>query len=293
MIILIFFAGVAVAALAYYSNKKLLYTQTPGETTRGMYAACFILALALAALNFSKLHISAAVMALGFVMAAAAWFSNRAAQHGLAKTFIFLPLNSGLAVILAILFLGEWRLFNIGTWPGKLYLGGVVLSLSVALVLGFVTKIKRTDENRLWLKNLLAYCAVAGVINFLIKYTAISGVPILDYLVSWYAGTFLGAWVPFFLISNAKLRRPSRQEIYFYVLLGAATLAAMAASYWLLIRVSAAAILSLQTICYTASGVLLGLYVFREKEGMEKREWLALGAGAIGAIMLIEGLYLK
>lgn len=256
-----------------------------------MFFFCFPLSLLIVLISQKPLDFNVEIATIGFINVIAALFFGRAVKIALSQSIFLFPLVSTVAVFLSALFLDEWHFLDPRSNSGLITLFGLLATLLAMFFLGTSKRYSHTIRRR-WIFAAIVYVLIGGAVNFLIKYFAVREVAEHNYLFSWYSGAFLGA-----LLSLVKGRSWTiwidREKLFFYSLLGLTTVGAMWIFYWLLLIIPATLFFPLHSFFFVLGVVLIGLFVFQEKRGFGWIDWLGMGLGLIGSVMLIVGIYFR
>lgn len=287
MVLIVILAGVFLSVICQYYNKLLLLEESAGKVMRIMYwiSALIILAFILVRGDFNFYPL---VSSVAFIVAVAVWFFNRAVKIGLTQSILILPLTAIVSVVLSVIFLGEFYLLNPASLNGIISILGVLGILAASVCFAGVSG-GIALERRQWMRLIFLYILISGSTGFLIKYFAMENVSIGDYLISWYLGASMSPFLPSFLEKSWQLKIKHTQ-ILSYILLSVTVIGAMWAYYLALTLAPATIVLPVHSFLFTIGTVLVGLFVFHEKEKFTKMDWAGLVVGFVGVFLLLIGL---
>ncbi|PIR74164.1 MAG: hypothetical protein COU35_03850 [Candidatus Magasanikbacteria bacterium CG10_big_fil_rev_8_21_14_0_10_47_10] len=292
MVPVIFVLGILAAIVSQYFNKKLLARHKASVVVNTMYIWSALLVTMIAFFFTQSVPVLLPVFLIGAFNAIGAWFFARGVHLSLSKTILFLPFINGLAVGLSALFLGEWAFFDFRTAPGALVWVGVLATLGAITLFYKKSSTDRSQEQKDWLFALVGFVLVVGVINFLVNFFAVKGIPLITYVTSWYIGGCAGSFVPRIVERDWSLMRG--KKVYAHsVLLSLCIVGSLSSVYYALLVYPATVLYPLQAFFYTLGAVMVGLYIFREARQVRKRDVIGMVVGGVGAICLLLGYYLQ
>ncbi len=287
MIVAALIVSVGAAILFQFCNKKLLHQESASTVITYLYVISAFLA-GLAALFYRTLDWHSSIFVIGIVNALGAWVFLRALNQGLTKTILFFPLTKVVTLTASAIFLSEWKFFDPRTVAGFLTLTGTLATLSAILFFGKKSTNQKSSNS--WLINVTGFIVVLGLVDFLTQYFASTGVPLPEFLFSWYLGALVGSILPRFLEKNNWPRFYLRQS-FLYLGLSVGALGSLAGMYWALKIAPAALVFPIHAFVYSAGTVLMGLFLFKERDQFGKKEWIGIALGTIGTILIITGIY--
>lgn len=249
------------------------------------YLFCAIIAIIYAVLaqEVQITPIIVLVAAVGFINAFGNYFQWQASALSLSRTVLFFPLMEVITIFLAMTLLEEAVL-----WNAQLIIGAALCFLAMWLFRLPAThgnKIKET-LSRQWLVYTLGMVLIFGVAGFLLKVFAFT-IPRGIFLLGWHVGAFVGALLILWLEKSSPKQFTKANLIIVlpvsFAIWGA--LLVLYLTYQLGGPVSL--ILPIRGMAITIIPVLLGWFVFKERRGLSKREWLGFLAGITGAILVL------
>jgi len=221
------------------------------------------------------------VGAIGVLNASGCYFLWQASEISLSKTALCFPLFDLADVILAIIFLKEFKL-----WNTQLTIGVGLCFLAIWFFkTGKTSKEGKTLTSK-WLLFALLMILIFATNGFLVKICSFT-ISRATFLVGWYVGSFFGT-LPFLIIEKQKPTKISKKLILLLLAVSlsiTATLLALYRTYQLGGPISL--VLPLRAISITLVPVLIGLFVLKERKGTSKKEWLGFLIGTIGAILVL------
>lgn len=219
------------------------------------------------------------VLGLGSFVCFGAYSQWRAIKINLSKTALFNPLSEALVIILSLIFLYEFKAWNV-----RLILG-IILSFSAA----YLFRIQKTDmknKNRKeWLFFTLAMVTILGIATFMMKFFS-SKMPPAQFLMFWYCGAFLGSFPLLCFEKQNPFIYPGK-AIFLIPLVSLGILGNLATVYWAFQLTEASRVMPFQKIGSTFLPILAGWFIFKERVGLSKREILAFLIGAAGILFII------
>jgi len=248
------------------------------------YLFCATLAIAYAALN-GKVEISSGLIlvgAVGFINAFGAYFQWQAYSLSLSKTALFFPLMEALTIALAITFLEEADL-----WNNQLIFGAMLCF--AAMWLFRLPNSEGKDKEILsgkWLSSTILMVLIFGLVGFLVKLFSFQ-IPMETFLTGWYVGALVGA-IPILALEKQNPFLVSKKTILIIMPVSITIIGALFALYWTYqLGGPVAVVLPIRGLAITAIPALLGLFVFKERKELSKREWLGFAIGVVGVILIL------
>jgi len=220
------------------------------------------------------------VLGIGFLNSFGVYCMWRALDISVSKTSMGTQLDDIIALILGYLFLGEAKILNL-----RLSVGIVLCFLAAIILVGFK---KRDPLNFRLIKFVLGYSVVWGVAAASYRFLNLQGLPIPDFLVSWYGGSLLGAVILLFftekkitgfrVISVVQASRIFVLSLFIWV--------SLALGYLVSALAPVAIYQPIFLISEAVVPTLIGLYLFRERKELRSKEWLAIFIGIAGALLV-------
>lgn len=248
------------------------------------YLFCAALAIAYAALT-GKVEMNSVLIlvgAVGLINAFGNYLQWQASGLSLSKTVLFFPLMEVVTITLAITFLGEFAL-----WNNQLILGTILCF--VAMWLFRLPRNEGKNKEALggkWLISTVLMVLIFGLAGFLVKLFSFQ-IPTETFLMGWYVGSLIGA-VPILALEKQSPFPVSRKTILTVLPVSFAILGALFALYWTYqLGGPVAMVLPIRGLAITAIPAILGLYVFKEKRGLSRREWLGFAIGIVGVLLIL------
>lgn len=254
------------------------------------YAFCTgigaVFALATGALAFNKAFLMIMIFGGGF-NAIAIMSSWKASKVSLSKTSLLSFGDDLVAMLLAMLFLGDAKYLNTPSTVGML--------LCVATgVLFWLHSRNKGVENAAFYRNVLLYSGAWGLANFVIRLFALNKLPVGEFIFAWYLGSFVTMAVTLVIErvrdgrSGASTPRPSYAlKDYAWVALLALSIAGcLAIQYWALSLAPATAVLPLLLVAEAIVPTVVGLVIFKEAKTFDRAQWAFSALGVTGTILL-------
>lgn len=268
---------------------KVAADKLPSQKSVGIfyqYLFCAIAAICLALFSAkAELNATIAVIAgVGLINAFGNYFQWQASALSLSKTALFFPLMEVVTIVLALMFLGEIIL-----WSPQLIVGAGLCFLAMWLF-----RIpKKTDNgaeketlSAKWLFFALLMILIFGVAGFLLKVFAFT-IPRETFLMAWYGGAFIGAW-PILALEKQDPRRVTTGTILIVLPVAIAILGALFFLYYTYqLGGPVSLILPIRGFGITLIPVLIGWWLFHERQRLSFREWTGFATGAVGAILVL------
>jgi hypothetical protein len=268
--------------VATYTQAKLLLLQ---------FAVCFAVALPVAvALHQHRLDWS--IVAVGCGNGLAAYCYRKAITLSLSRTALFAFWDDLIAMGLSYALLHEGQFLN----PGML----VGIGLSVGAVILFTLHgaqpeppSKEAPERlprRLYLYA-GSYSVMLGFGVFFMRYLGVKHTGLATFLVNWYGGVLLAAWGLSLLLPEeatdpiALPAVPWRDRLRILGL-SLVVLTAMSAAYTAYRLAPQTVVQPLFLVGEMIAPALIGLYVFGEREALDRYEQLLFAAGLAGGLLV-------
>ena len=269
----------AIVLIKIVSNKK--YSKALGIFYQ--YLFCFLIAGAY--FTFSGANINKEIcltLMLGFMVAFGAYFQWRAYEISLSKTVLFSPLTPVLSIILALIFLGEAKFWNIQ----------LIIGIALSLLAMWLSQISRKSDNKeilklnkKWLFFTLSMVIIFGLADFLMKLFSFS-IPRETFLFGWYGGTFLSSLL-ILKIERQKITILPKKIILLILPLSFSIVLVAFLGYWIFqLGGPVSLVTPLRWLVITIIPILFGWFIFKERKELSKREWLAFSLGIIGAVLI-------
>jgi hypothetical protein len=252
------------------------------------FVGCFMLALSVA-LALQQCHIDWRIAAVGFGNGLAAYCYYKAIAISLSRTALFAFWDDLLAMGLSYVVLHEGQFLNT-----RMLLG---IGLSVGAVVGFTlhsAQAQSTSEEasartplRLYLYAGV-YSLLLGGSVFFMRYLGVQGTGLGTFLVNWYGGV-VGAALLLVLLSPdtaAAFTTLSRKPLARIGGLILVTLVALSAAFMSYRLAPQTVVQPLFLVGEMVSPALLGLYVFAEREALDRWEWVYFGLGLAGGLVV-------
>ena len=252
------------------------------------FAGCFVLAL-LVALALQQLHIDWRIVAVGFGNGLAAYCYYKAIAISLSRTALFAFWDDLLAMGLSYVILHEGQFLN-----ARMLLG---IGLSVGAVIGFTVHSAHPQtcgeqaSARTPLRLYLyagAYSLLLGGSVFFMRYLGVQGTELGTFLVNWCSG-IVGAALLLVLTSpdvTTVLTTLSRRSLVRLGSLSLVTLVALSAAFMAYQLAPQTVVQPLFLVGEMVAPALLGLYVFAERNALDRWEYLYFGLGLAGGLVV-------
>jgi hypothetical protein len=252
------------------------------------FAGCFVLALSVA-LALQQLHIDWRIVAVGFGNGLAAYCHFKAIAISLSRTALFAFWDDLLAMGLSYVLLREGQFLN-----ARILLG---IGLSVGAVIGFTVHsahpqpLGEQASTRTPLRLYLyagAYSLLLGGSVFFMRYLGVHGTGLGTFLVNWCSG-ILGAALLLVLTSPeaaTAITTLSKRPLVRLGSLSLVTLVALSAAFMAYRLAPQTVVQPLFLVGEMVAPVILGLYVFAERNTLDRWEYLYFGLGLAGGLMV-------
>lgn len=246
------------------------------------YLFCFILAFGFF-LWLWKMGISQPLFLLtgfiGAVAVMAVYCKWRALKISLSKTALFVPLADGLVIFLAWLVSKETASWFI--WLGALF------CFSAIVIFRWPSKEQREQKvnKEFWLFIGLMV-VIFGLSGFFVRVYALRR-SLLPFLLAWYGGHFLAS---FFLLGFEKANPLKIRLVHLLLILLVAITAFSGTSLLFTIYQQgglAIQVLPLSGVFALIGALLMGWFLFKERRGLVRKEWLGFVLGALGAVLIL------
>ena len=269
-------------------SKPLVDTYPQRTVVLLQFAGCFAGALPLA-LALHQLHGDWRIVAVGVGNGLAAYCYYKAIALSLSRTALFAFWDDLLAMGLSYGLLHEGQFLNT-----RLLLG---IGLSVGAVIGFTVHsahAQPTSEpaaarppRRLYLYA-GTYSLLVGGGVFFMRYLGVQGTGLGTFLVNWYGGVVAAALLLVLPSPDARaaLTAFSRGHLVRLGGLSLVTLVAISAALLAYRLAPQTVVQPLFLVGEMVAPTLLGLYVFAEREALDRWEYLYVGLGLAGGLVV-------
>ena len=251
-----------------------------------LFCAAFsiIFALALGHVVFNKMTV--VIFCIGMLNGIANYASWKATSISLSRTSLFSFVDDVIPMGLSYAILNEGIFLNSSSiW------GIAVCFLATALFITHSYK-KEGRVSLTFFAYVAIYSVIWGIANFSARYSAVNGVPVGQFLSSWYVGSFVTATllVLFFKDPDEKGEAPSltiRDKLVMFVYAGAIALC-LAIEFWALTLAPQTLVQPIFLIAEATIPTIIGLVIFKEKDTFDRAQWYfaALGILGVGLIAL-------
>lgn len=216
--------------------------------------------------------------AVGAMVGFACYFEWRAFETSLSKSMLFFPLIQGIPIILAVIFLGESKLWNF-----QLSLG-----MALCFLAAWLFRTKETIKKK-WFFYLMAMVVILGIAEFLVKLFSFN-MPRETFLLGWYNGALLTCLGIVILGKQQSFKIPGK-TILLIIPVSFSLLGALFLLYWTYqLGGDVSWVVPSRWLLVTLTSILLGWFIFKERKGLSKREWLGFLVGIIAAILILTRL---
>lgn len=248
-------------------------------------AAAILYALVRRELTVTALTLT--IFAFGLFNGFATYCHWRAIDLSLSRTALFTYWDDLIALVLGFAVLGEQRFLN------GLGVLGIAISLVAVAAMNVRSMWHRSSNNRrgssppaLFL-FIGVYSLIWGAATFAHRYWNLRQVPLTTFLAMWYSGALLSALVMFRLTrKRGGSRGLARTDIGRVALLSLTILTALALGY---VTFGLAPIAVAQPIFLVAEMIvpaLIGLYVFHEREQLDRTEVGCFALALLGGLLV-------
>ena len=202
---------------------------------------------------------------IGFMYAVGITSKYHALKQSLSKSSVMSNFTSFIPIILAILFLGEYKILFISDTEGIKKIAGLILA-AIALYFFYQKKSHKGSEKsfnfKIWIKWITIHVLIIGLASFIVKFAVNLHEP-LSILRLQYIGSFLLIIIlAFYSKTNIKI---GWKNIAGSMLIGIFISTSLAMLYTALSIASATQVFSISTISTTLALTILGVLFFKEK----------------------------
>src|SRR3989344_4543436 len=269
------------------------------------FVAAFIIAtvLALALGQYDVSTMTLAVSAMAFVNCFGAYCQWRAIDISLSRNALFTIWDDIIPMILALIFIGETKILGVPV------VVGLALSFLAIALLSYSERVKRELERAKSLGEgkrrpsmsrlalfILGYSVPFGFTNFFMRYWALSSMPAVTFVSSWYRGSIVAALL--MLVVGTAINRKNeylagpvgKGNAAVGGTMGLLGVGNMLLAFW---ATSLAPILATQPIGLLSEIVIpsiIGLKLFREHKTMIRLDWIAFGIALLAGVLIAIGI---
>lgn len=272
-------------------NKKIsgLPSRTRNLCWQYCFAAIFANTLALVSdIHFFEDQRIIVIVIIGIFNALGAYCYWRAIAISLSETSLFAQADGLIAMFLGFFILGESQLFNFGLGIGIIFL---LCAVFLFVMAGRDADFQYSDiifypkkGIGMWI---VFFCVIWGIAIFSMRYFALGGMPLLNYVAGWYGGSFIGALIVFSLAGGAEAGRPLLTKDILRILPLSLTIwVSLMLGYWA--RQLTPLIVS-QPIFQIVGMILptvIGLWVFKEIKELNLFSRAAIVIGLVGGTII-------
>jgi hypothetical protein len=255
------------------------------------FVCCFAVALPVAA-ALNQHRVDWMIMAVGFVNGLAAYYYRKAITMSLSRTALLAFWDDLLAMGLSYVILHEGQFLTTGIILGMVASLGAVILFTVH---SYRKQQTGKDEHDIIPKRLYlyagAYSVILGVGVFFMRYLGVKNTGLGTFLVNWYGGVVLAATLLLLTAPEegkdpavfARLPWKDWLRILGLSLLVLVTMSAAYAAYRLAPQT---VVQPLFLVGEMIAPALIGLYVFAEREALDRQEHLYFAVGLVGGILV-------
>ncbi len=228
------------------------------------------------------------LIGFGLLNGAANIYEWRATRISLSKTSLLSFGDDIIAILLAILIIGDGKYVN---WLNGT---GMILCLMTGILFWWHSFEKKAEAIAFYY-NVVIYSILWGVISVAMRYFALDEVPVAQFVFAFYFGSLLsvGGLKLYEVLSGkgekvASSLKPKDYILQFVFMLGIAV--CLAIEYWALML---APLTTIQPILLVAEAIvptIVGLWVFKEGSSFDRAQWSFAVLGLIGTCMVAFGL---
>lgn len=271
------------SGLAAYVGKRVADKEQRTELFLWQYVFTFIIAVLFAfATGESVLDASFAnVVLIGFVAGGGTFFAWKAIRVSQSRNALHSFWSTIIAMTLSFFILHEGQFITLPI--------GIGIVMSVVAGLGCMWR-SHQRESLSFYGYVAAYSGAWGLAMFGQRFWSFHGMPIPTFLLGWYTGTLIAAFVFFIFCTNfskdrqntAPLRLKDIVLVFVLAVLTILSLGLASVSY----RLPQMIVLPIFFIAGMVLPALIGLFVFHEREQLALVDWLLFGLGAFGALIV-------
>jgi drug/metabolite transporter (DMT)-like permease len=225
------------------------------------------------------------IVPVGFLNAMGAYFQWRAYEFSFSKTVLFIPLSAVVTIVLAAIFLGEAAIYNL--WM----ITGIILLISATYLLKEPAKNSEQEKiNFKWLLFVLGFVFIFGTTVFIMKIFSSTDVSQKTFLLYWYSSSVLGT-LPILWLERKDKRKVFTKTAWLIPFSSIFLVGSWALVY---LAVSLAPLGVVEPIRRFGMSVLpipVGWFLYKEKRNLSKLQVLGFIIGALGAFLVIRGIY--
>ena len=304
---IILFTRLAINDLA----KPLLTKLASQETGRLLrFILQFFTALVIASIAVSVIGVWSfgttfwLILTIGFVQAFGTYCHWRAFDISMSKTSLYTWGDDIIAMLLAVVRLGEGSIINLPMGAGILcsLLAIMLFSRNDAVKqkkeaekkgkASVSLEIKETKPPALWFW-ILGYSVLWGGSIFFLKYFALKSVPLTSFLQPWYTGATLMALLLYATIGRSIIGKEWRNLRLRYLVLpiglGACILGGLSLAYEAFEIAPLIVVQPIFLVAEMAFPVLIGLIGFAEHKTYDRFDWICFGLGVMGVFLIAAG----
>lgn len=223
------------------------------------------------------------ILGIGFLVGFGNYFQWRASELSLSKTALFFPLIQIIPITLAIIFLGEANLWNLKLISG---VGLSFLAIWIFQASGGEKNKRKEILNKKWFFFTGFMIIIFGLTDFLAKLFSFT-LPREVFLMGWYNGAFLSSLV-ILALEKQKIVKIPLKTIFLILFLSISISATVFFLYWTYqLGGQIGLVVPLRYLFITLIPVTLGWFIFKERKGLSKIEWLGFLTGIAGAALIL------
>jgi drug/metabolite transporter (DMT)-like permease len=119
------------------------------------------------------------------------------------------------------------------------------------------------------------------------RYLSLQGMPLQNYLAAWYLGSFIGALIVFVLGGRKERGEPlTGKQMVQVASLAVVLWVSLGLEYWSKMLAPLTVVQPIYQVSEMVLPTFIGLWIFKERLGLNYKAWVAIGAGLLGGMII-------
>ena len=278
--------------------KKLTDTTSKIHLQHWMYIFCLFFAFGYLAWtrDFTYSPAILIIIIIGVINSIGVYCNLRAINISLSKTSVFAMADDIIAMMFGYVFLSELKFLTPPIIIGILlsFSGATLLYMGKNRIKSSGVKLSSADNKKL-VRLVMGSRLIWGIAIFFMRYFALSGLSVTEFIVSWYAGAWIGSFILFLLFRRKGKKETIKidnRKISYIAVFSFLTVLAMFLAFKVLELAPITIIQPIILVSEMILPLLIGLFIFKEARKLERHEKLAFIIGWTGIAVIAAVYYL-
>ena len=270
-----------------WMQKKIvdLHSKTKRLFLNFLFCALFAITFAVVMGHVIFNTMTLIIFGIGILNGVANYASWKATSISLSRTSLFSFVDDIIPMALSYAILGEGQFLNtFSEW-------GIALCFLATILFVRHSYKKEGRASLVFFVYVAVYSIIWGIANFSARYSAVSGVPVGQFLMSWYIGSFVTATLLVLLYKDPDEkpgRMPAlaaRDVLVMFVYAGGIALC-LAIEFWALTLAPQTLVQPIFLVAEATIPTVIGLTIFKERSTFDRAQWCFAALGMLGVILI-------